>query len=639
MFAPYTGPMRQALEGVKVRPPRLPVWSANSLAQFPRDPGAIRDLVLRHLVEPVRFRALTEVLYESGIRAFVQVGQGSLAGFVADTLGGRDHIAMATAVPTHDGIAQLRRAAAALWAEGLSPRLDRLTPRRTRADLSAALLPPAGGGKSMRLRLGGEIVRLAGAVQPVTMADSGVAGLAEQGGPVLSELNALLAETTAIATSVVAATSAPRGAPAGEMAIEREFSLRTMPDIRDHCMFPQPEGWPDEEDLFPIVPMTTLLELMGDAALTLAPGRVVIGFQQVRAMRWLCCAPATHTVVRAVSAGEDRVRVTIEGYASSYVLLSDGYPAAPPPDTRPLRDQRAAPVSAAELYAGGWMFHGRRFAGVASIGAIADDGIVGSLLSLQARGALLDSAGQLLGHWIQVSRTVDQIVLPTGIGTVRLYGPQPPAGQLLDCTGWIRDVTDTEMRADAELRAGGRVWCRIEGWATRRFATDDTIWQVKLHPERNALSRSVPGGWTVVRERWPDPATRELIMRSYLNTAERAEYKRLHPLAQRRWLLGRIAAKDAVRRWLWDQGAGAIYPAELTVAETETDAGAGVRVRGPFRAPTVSFAVSSEGTCAAAIAEDSRAAFSISVEDDDTVLITEPGHPVLRIRSFQTPKG
>jgi hypothetical protein len=410
-----------------------------------------------------------------------------------------------------------------------------------------------------------------------------------------------------------------------------------MPDTADHGLFPQPDGWPDDTDRFPVVPLTTILEVMGDAALTLAPGRVVAGFRQVRAMRWLTVAPPTRTTVRAALDREDTVRVSIEGYAAGYVLLADGYPAAPAPDGAPLHRQRPAPVTAREMYADRWMFHGPRFAGVANIATVADDGITGTVLSLPARGALLDSAGQLVGHWMQVSRTVDQTVLPTGIGAVHHYGPQPPLGVSLDCTVWIREVTGTELRADAEMRTrDGRVWCRIEGWTNHRFAADDAIWKVKLAPGRNTLSWLAPGGWTVLRERWPDTASRELMMRRYLNAAERAQYERLNPLQQRRWLLGRIVVKDAVRRSLWDRGAGAIYPAELTVA----DADGGVLVRGPFQAPPVSFALSRPDSpgrpCAVAIAGRSRAGLSVDIDSSGVVLVTESGWTT---RLIETQKG
>jgi acyl transferase domain-containing protein len=737
-FAPHVPAVRRAQDALTVCAPRVPVWSATTLAPFPAEPDQIRDLVLRHLVEPVRFRELTERLHDRGIRAFVQVGPGSLTGFTDDTLAGRDYLTVTTSTPKRDGLAQLRRVAAALWTEGLSPRFDRLPAaappappavvpspanpvgpasstglagagRPVAADaLASAQLGPAqpdpaqpdGGAGSVRLRLGSPLVRLAGVVEPLrggydgaALAQPGTApaGLAQAGieaaglgaaglgatvagmpagHPALAELNALLSETAAAAESVVAAlaqpgppaagtlapsaspvplvspvTSAspaspaspvspgaePEPEPAGEIRTEREFSLRTMPEIADHCLVPQAEGWHDDSDRFPVVPMTTLLEIMGEAALELSPGQVVAGFQQVRAMRWLNVAPPTRTAVHARWAPNrdagttgDLVRVTIEGFASGYVLLADRYPDPPAPDLTPLRDPWAPPVAAPDLYRDRWMFHGPRFAGVGSVTALAADGITGSVLALPTRGALLDSVGQLIGHWMQVVPDRDQNVLPTGIASIRLFGPQPTDGQPLDCTGRIRELTATEMRSDAEIcTPDGRVWCQIEGWATRRFATDPVIADARRDPAAHGLSVHAPGGWTVASERWQDTASRELIMRLYLNAAERAEYERVPAPGQRRWLLGRIAVKDAVRRALWERGAGPVFPAELTVAES----GTGVRVLGPFRAQPVSLALSPAGTgrpYAAAVAE-SRSGLTLKAGPDGTVLLAEPG--------------
>jgi hypothetical protein len=422
-----------------------------------------------------------------------------------------------------------------------------------------------------------------------------------------------------------------------EITVEREFSLRTMPEIADHCLIPQPEGWPDDSDRFPIVPLTVMLEVMADAALSLRPGRVVVAYEQVRALRWLPVEPPTRTLVRAVSEGPaaagpggapgrgDRVRVTIEGYATGQVVLADRYPAPPAPDKAPLAGERPAPVPARELYARGWMFHGPRFAGLESIDAVADDGLKGRIRALPTRGALLDNAGQLIGHWMQVSHTIDREILPTGFRAIRLYGPEQ-AGAVLGCTVRIREVTGTAMRADAELRTSdGRVWCQVEGWAVRRFVSNDAMWRTRLNPGACLLAWAAPGGWTVAVERWPDTASREMIMRRYLNAAERAEYQRISPREQRLWLLGRIAVKDAVRRELWERGAGPVYPVEVAVAEA---AGGGVCVRGSFQAPPVSVARSALGApgrpVAVAVTGRARAPFSVSLDADGGVIVTEP---------------
>jgi hypothetical protein len=160
---------------------------------------------------------------------------------------------------------------------------------------------------------------------------------------------------------------------------------------------------------------------------------------------------------------------------------------------------------------------------------------------------------------------------------VTFHGPAPSGD--VRCTAWIREVTAQVMVADAELTVNGALWCRITGWTTRRFTTDDRIWQVKLKPGTETLSTQ-DGDWARVVENWADSATRDLIMRRYLNSAERHHYGDLDVPAQRDWLLRVIAVKDAVRSWLWDRGAGPIYPAELSVT-------ADGRVRGAFAVPRV----------------------------------------------------
>ena len=195
------------------------------------------------------------------------------------------------------------------------------------------------------------------------------------------------------------------------------------------------------------------------------------------------------------------------------------------------------------------MFHGPRFAGVVEITGYGDDGIRGVIETLPASGALLDCAGQLAGHWAQVSATVDRSAFPTNIETVSLFGPHPRAGTRLACDVTIRGFSAETLRCDLELRTpDGAVWARIDGWTCRRFASDDVVFPaVHTRPSRAGIGQAQPGGWCLVTDRWPDQASQEVVMRRYLNAVERAEYEARNPRARRAWLLGRIAAKDAAR--------------------------------------------------------------------------------------------
>ncbi|MBT2508406.1 polyketide synthase dehydratase domain-containing protein [Streptomyces sp. ISL-98] len=577
MWAPYLDQVRAAFARLPLRPPTVPVWSATTCALYPGGEHEVRDVVLRHLLEPVRFRELTSRLYAEGVRAFVQMGPGSLPGFVADTLHGRDHLAVsAGAARGSDGLTQLRRLAAALWTEGLDPRWERLTGRTPGMMPASHTAPPAPGPGLVRLDLGSPLVRL-GSNAPALSVGGPSRPPAASSPALVSALDAVLEETQAAARSVAEAWRAapalrpPPTAPQAHRT-RRQLSLETMPYVRDHCVYLQPDTWPEPSDRFPVVPMTTLLELAADAARQLVPGRTVAGFDDVRALRWLAVAPPVDAEINAVRGPSDsgRVRVEIAGCATVTVVLADRRPAGPAPDPSVLTREGPPPVSAEALYRDRWMFHGPAFAGVHEVTAVADDGIRGVLCALPAPGALFDAAGQLLGHWMQLRLPVDRLVFPATLERVRLYGPAPRDGALVRATARIRAVRPGSVLGDVELAHGdGTVLARLEGWTYRRFAADERVWPMKFTPEICGIGEPQPGGWCLARRRWTDPASQELVMRRYLGAAERAAYEQRPPRARAAWLLGRIAAKDAIRQVLWERDAGPVFPAEVPVGNDD----------------------------------------------------------------------
>lgn len=567
MAEAYLKPARASFETLAIQRPRVPLWSATTVAPLPESAEEVRALIIRHLLEPVRFSELTERLYEEGVRAFIQVGPGSLTGFVADRLGDREHLAMAVNVPKRDGLGQLRRVLAALWVDGYG---------------ASCAAEPAGAATGLRLDLGSPMVRLDGAMPPL---GTGSAPAVPADTPLMAEFGALLKDTADSAQSVLDAldfelVGDPAPAPVTELATSRVFSLEAMPYVADHCLIPQRADWPDLSDRFPVVPLTTLLEVMAGAARELFPDLVVTGFANVRALRWVIAEPPTTATVRARLIEPGKVEVVIEGHTDGTVLLAPRYPVPPAPDRTPLTGEGPPAVSAERFYGERWMFHDPLYQGVSDIIALAENGLRAELTALPTPGALMDSAGQLCGHWIQVHGEKDQTVFPVGIERVTWYGPLPPAGERLGVTVWNRAVSDTTIKCDAEMvRADGSVWGRIDGWTTHRFYTDEPVWRMKFTPEVSGIGELQPGGWCLVRKRWDGASARDLVMRQYLCAAERAEYEKLTPRAQGPWLLGRIAAKDAVRHWLWERGHGPLFPAELTVRND--DAGR-PEVTGPF---------------------------------------------------------
>jgi phosphopantetheine--protein transferase-like protein len=638
MFEPFLEPFRLALARLPLQRPTVPLWSATTCAPYPDDADGVRALALSHLVERVRFRELTLALHDAGVRAFVQVGAGSLPGLVEDTLRGRTYMTIAANTPRRSGMAQLLRLAGALWVEGLDGlRLERLVSAGAGGNGRAGARPAAGRAPGLRpLPLATPLVRIPpGSVvlrprSAATRPDPPV--VAPEWSEVAGELAALLDEVHAAGAAVAEALAqpAPQPAPAATPASEPggehprvtgaagdaqlrqqttrvALSVEEEPAFADHCFYRQPPGWPTMSDRFPVVPMTGLVQMMTDAATQLLPGLKPIGLEDVRALRWLAVAPPVEVVVRAeelakdASAGERRVRVVIEGYARATVVLADQSPEAPAPALADLSGEDELAVTAESLYQDRWLFHGPEYQGVRILGPMTAEGMDGDLEAGSAPGALLDNAGQLMGFWIMYRHELDRLGLPTSIDRIRFHGAPPAAGERLPARVRIRSVEPTAVRADLELTRFGKVWAQIEGWEDRRFDSDEVVWPVLIWPERSLLTEhhgdreggdreggdreggdqeggdqeggdaeDGGGGFELAVERWRSTASRELMMRRYLGEAEREDYARHHPRGQRLFLLGRIAAKDAVRRWLWAHGGGDCWPVQIEIANETT---------------------------------------------------------------------
>jgi len=652
---PFLGPTREFVRDLTLRQPQVALWSATTVAPYPAQPDEVRALLLRNLVEPVLFGPLIECLHAEGVRVFVQVGTGSLPGFVEDTLENLDepHLTISANVPKRTGLEQLRRVAAALWTVGASPRFARLDP----AAADAAPEPeeptrPAPSTGGVALRLGSAVVRDGALHLPVLGAGPTPrpVTLPAADNPVLAEYQALLADAGRAAEDVLAAwrpdavpTAAPE-APAAALPTPTGprhhtsttvLSIDAAPHLVDHCLLQAPQAAPVGER-FPIVPMTGTVALIMDAAAALVPERTVIGVRGIRALRPLAVDPPITLHIEATEKAGDGdvtvVSVALDGtpqggeretYARATVLLADTYPAPPALREPPLTAERRPDLDARALYAQRWMFHGPAYQGVSELTGIAEDGVRGVLSALPAPGALLDAAGQLLGYWV-ATQPNNGLVLPATIGSVSFYGPPPAADDRFDTVVRVRSATDEEAVADLDLRStDGRLWCHITGWTDRRLEGNARTIEAFRHPARSALAQAQDGGWWLLTEPWTDPVARDLVARQYLSPPERDEYAGRNPRAARRWLLGRIAAKDALRSWLWARGADEIYPAQIRIGNDPVGrpfaTGAGTE--------DLALSLAHSGPFAAALVGPAGSAVGIDVElvDDapaETALLT-----------------
>ncbi len=379
LFAPLIDSMREQFGSLPLVPARVPLWSATSLAPYPDDAAAIGELALRHLVEPVRFRQLAHTLYDAGVRAFIQVGTGSLTGFLDDSLREQDVLTVSANSAKQSGVGQLRRVAAALWSAGASvdfaPLGHALASRRGSAAPATAGSPasaPASKG-ARPLPMGSPLVRR---LTPLDLPAAGApspAVVPTGAEPLLTEFQAAVREAAAAAQQVLeaAAESPPRRVsprfegvakatnrreprlggvsdnPAAQVPAPRtapgatsrqsvlRLSVADQPWWGDHAFYKQPPGWDCLEDEFPLVPMTAILQMASDEAEALVPGTVTTVIESVRAFKWLAVEPAVEVTVRAAidaaataaaPPGTTVVRCSVDGHARAVVHLAPGTP-------------------------------------------------------------------------------------------------------------------------------------------------------------------------------------------------------------------------------------------------------------------------------------------------------------------------
>jgi len=574
-LAPHLDMYAGLFASVALRAPDRPMWSATTCAPYPADPRAITQLFLDHLTHPVRFREMILAMYAAGARVFVQVGTGSLTAFVDDVLAGKPHHALSLVSAQHPGMEQLRRACAALYVEGTPVDLARV-------GLAAKPARAAARG-TVALELGAPLIRMD--VAPLRAAPvPAAAPPASVGQRVLAAFDESMRELATAQEAVVNAfakrqpappAAPPRAVPApsvspGAAPAQRtdrlELSLATYPELIDHSLVPQPAAWREPIDRAPTVPMTMSIALLMDAAKRLDPARTPIMVEDVLASSWLYVEPAVIVNVASTRLDADRIRVKIEGYVEGTVTMADRYPAAPAPSAEPLAGTGPFPVPMDRIYRDGWLFHGPQYQGIVALRDHGPGGLRGTLTALPGKGALLDAAGQVYGLWVVASTEEDRLAMPVRIERVEFFGPDPAPGATIECTVRSRRLGRREVRADLELEQDGRLHCRITGWEDWRFETAGGIYEIIRQPSEYLLATVDAHGVAMMRDPGWRSVTIDFLARRFHSRRELDAAGGIKKLQrQREWLLGRIAAKDAVRWLLRERGGARLFPIEVAI--------------------------------------------------------------------------
>ncbi len=647
---------------VRFRPPRTALYSCVTAARYPADPAAVRELVADQWSHPVRFREAIEAMHADGVRILVEAGpRGGLAAFTADILRGRPHLAVPADVDDRGGLTQLAHLVGQLAAHHVPMTLDHLyahrSPRRLWTGDGPARLLPAEPDRSVRLSVDLPLLTLdrSAAAPPARPVPEPRAGSAREQvmAAYLDTMGRFLdVQGHAVRARLSAPAPPPRFPLLGSVVSHTDgrelIALRRLDPkqdlfLRDHT-FGRAVSQVDPSLLgLPVVPFTVSMELLAEAAATLCPGHVVVGARNVRAHQWIALDDGPVTLRVVARRADNGPEVTVElqrlgdddsdgaqagtRMVEGTVVLGDCYPAPALAPEFALRGERPGRQSGASLYADR-MFHGPRFQGVVTLDRWGEDGVSATMTTLPTGDLfaatpeptlltdpqLLDAAGQVVGFWALEHHGRGSAFFPFGLDELQLFGPPPPAGTPVTTQARISTVGDAQLRSDLDLAGpDGRLLARLTGWANHRLDLPEPLARLGLSPRDVSLAAP----WTALGS-WPPgevaccrvhdlplgPHGRiweRALAQIVLSRTERAVWSRLPGSDRHRseWLLGRVAAKDAVRALLGSTSGVPLCPADVEIVE-QLDGG--LEAVGPWsqESPVVSLVTRDGGAVAVA---------------------------------------
>ena len=396
---------------------------------------------------------------------------------------------------------------------------------------------------------------------------------------------------------------------ADRLESHRRYDADTDLYLQDHAIGSAPSVLDPGLRALQVMPFTFSMEIASEAARRLlGDGFVVRGHREVRGHRWLTLdedyfdlrivatrLPQASTVsVKLYVLGEGMPPMGLVVFETEVVLGPDYEPAPEPlawPEEPP---QVVARHDDDNLYSLG-MFHGPRLRCVKHLRRWSTTAVECDLEAhdtynffsfttsprMQTDAALLDAVGQMAGYWLIERFGWDYNCFPFRCERFGCYGPPPAPGTRLIGRGRLHPVGDTQLHAEFDLiHENGTVLMRLEGWQDRKFDVPQRYFNYRLQPQREWLSvpLAVGGGaYAVHNPAFPDgflAIGHEIWMRvlahMMLSTHERKLFNSMQRGGGRRadWLMGRVAAKDAVRHWAAARGMN-LSPADVDILNAD----------------------------------------------------------------------
>jgi acyl transferase domain-containing protein/phosphopantetheinyl transferase len=342
------------------------------------------------------------------------------------------------------------------------------------------------------------------------------------------------------------------------------------PYLIDHSIVRQPENWPYQEDLNPVVPLAMTIELLAEVALRHEPGRKVVKIAKLTAYRWIGLERPFEGTIKGTWKTPDVLELNLEGHAKAEIHFGDEWPLQPAEYEGPIDvGEEILPQLDPEETYDRFAFHGPMYHVCKKQKKIAARGMIGEGWKAEGKGSLLDAMGQQLGLFLHLTQTENTISFPVRLKEIIFYTDLFDQDGIFEHTMLITRLTNTSIVADMFIKRGGKMWALAHEYVCQRFKNYLPVWNVILKPQHNLLAEEIASGVYHYTNTSEDNVL-GLLSKRYLNHKEIGEVDKLTSKElQRQRAVSSIALRDAVRSFVRRNGDDLLYPVEIFLTHDE----------------------------------------------------------------------
>ena len=606
--------------------PHLPVYSCGTCSLMPDKARKVRDVAAEQWAQTVRFEETIRLMHADGFRVFLEVGPRGVATSAIDEIlkGENPYAALASDSVHRAGLLQLQHTFAALAALGAAVTPVALFEhRRCRAlDLDAPLTLDMRTEAELRLSrafphlklladdpsFGGTMATAAGSMpgtrnKAATRAAAVAARQRRQRQFEFGALNPLISDADVTAQK-----------PGVSLEIAKTFTFAEVPFLADSALGASQISYSDPALRgLTLLPLVAGAEIMAELAQMLVPNRHVSAVVDLQSRRAVAFREGKLTLFvraeRIAASDPDQVAVKVQlredspNSAWTWPVMEGTFhltgedamePVAfTPPELAKPRDVHwtASDIYPGRLYSGELLRHIRtadRWSETgldyevdvpSPVGAVVHTRFPLWALNPQLLGAVVDG----FALWRSHERFPGAFSFAFRLQRLALHARSLPAGTHLHCYLRYAGATPRSLLTDILVSDGnGTLVMELHGYEEVTERVPDEYRQLLLAPARTFLTREIPP------DRLGTPATsvasamfadvpyplfernEKLWLRTVsqivLSKSERREFASMTGGTARctEWLFGRIAAKEAVRRFL-----AANYQARWSDADVE----------------------------------------------------------------------